>query len=391
MKRFIAFAMALSVASCDTTMKAADGTSSETQTSLEALATRFDGIAPEASATQATAFAAGEGASGGGGASLEAMWKFSSSVKYVKEAGLPGRFEQWLDSNVRTSSDEYRHSYTYTMANGQLRRWRHGEGTYRVCPDSAGRRIVVEMPPPCGEAIEGAPDVHAHRDEFRNGTVLTTDTPHKSPESYLVDGRWTLRPSTTLQNGTDRWWDVLEKGRLIGHARQKGLSWSSDDDVDTYLGTLSTMKIFDLAGVEVPPDRSLPTPWFAFPEDSLGLSIDSASVDSLKRRLRIVLSWRFKSGPELPLDTIADLHVSWRDPDCWRAAAECDFSHDGPIRIRSERGTEILDIPLDSLAVKHPKNLGIWINSRKESLVGSLSRQSYAFEASIEIGFSGRR
>jgi len=94
MKRLLALALTLSVASCDTSMKAADGTSSETQTALQALADNVRSM-QEASSFGVTAR--------GGGSSARRFDSGDSCADGLAELELYGIGEAggWTSSRTR--------------------------------------------------------------------------------------------------------------------------------------------------------------------------------------------------------------------------------------------------------------------------------------------------
>lgn len=385
MKRLLAIALTLSTASCDTSTTTADGTSSETQTSLRALATRLDGIRVEASAARAAAFAARMVDPSTEEWQEDPTWDVWSSVSYAKDRRARRWFSQRSDSLVAISSDTYFREITNTDVTGQTRNEYLFREHASTCSDPSGARPLPVTT--CAVILPGTMQAAWNRIEFRNGmTLATIDSTTSLMQAFVVDGRWTLRDSKA--HGNDEWWEIHENGHLVGYGRLRdrlGTEYQITVFENPSLETISRLEILDLVGNTVSPDRSQPGEWTAFPEDSLGLSIESVVLDSLASRMRLGISWRFKPGVELPLDTLATLSVYVTGDSCDESWKACYFKQVSNIHIQAARGNAALEVSLDSIVVRNPSELRVAIESRRDPPPEAAIKKIRKFYASVAV------
>jgi hypothetical protein len=288
-------------------------------------------------------------------------------------------------TNTFVSATTYEKLHTDLLVNDFLRSesraWRVLSTT--GCPDSAY----------CVSVIPGARQTSWGRTRFRNGLVLTpldSIVGGGAGYGYILDERWALQPTFFQQDDpNNQWWDVLEHGVLIGHARQQGRNWGVGQSDNTFLNSLATMTIFDLAGKEVPPDLSRIGQRLAFPEDSLGFFLDSMRIDSAGRSLRLRLSWRFDPLLGLPDKDSATLSIDISNLKCLEVESSCGtrLSLDNPIR--SATGTYETAIPLDSLRIALSQQVTVTVVSRRDSLVGTRAQTRRDFYAYVDTTYAG--
>jgi len=234
MKVLLPIFAGLALASCDSSATQADGTSSETQTSLQVLADRLTllpgGFAPAARAMvmDRPAF-------------LEGVRDSLYGISYLQSPETPSTVSLRKDViSYVPRSDSWRREYET--------RW-----------------LVYGCEILSGSVTVWNPDGTTTRtDEYRitypNGAILEGA---EHGDSYVVfEKRWVLRTAS----GPDWDWDVWENGRKIGIIRV------DDSGVGEFLG-MSHPHVYDLSGNEiqsrVPPDTS----WKL--QERLGLTVVS--------------------------------------------------------------------------------------------------------------------
>jgi len=376
MNRLSIVFLSLAIASCDTSMKTTDGTSSETQTSLRALATRLDGMRIGAVTGGAPAVAARSAGNDADSSTWTDIWGLWTDVSYMVDSGNR-IFYRISDSNVFTSANSYVSVQTerlvnqYAMSEARVWQWN------RSCADS------LEPPPYCIAAVPGTRQMSWVRTVFRNGVVLTpTDSDVNVSNGHILDGRWTIRESYGYRSEDMEhvWWDVFEGGHLIGHGRQQGRAFISSLAGDSYYNALSTMAIFDLADNLIQPDRTQSMTRVAFPEDSLGLSIDSSRIDRAQDLLHLRFSWRFEPGPDVPLDHLAEFRIAVCDSTLEGSGDWCS-SFSRTFQLNTNEGGSIMAIPLDSILIAKPTTISILLSSQIDTLVGSRAQTRRIFHA----------
>jgi len=381
MKRLILLIAGLVLASCDSSSMQADGTSSETQTSLTLLASRIHGAGTGGSPSESAPVAA-RGTTAGDSSTWDDVWASWSTVAYTKVLGRPRSFEARSTTNTFLSATSFLDIRKFLEVDAftrfEIRAWQTSE----ACPDSA------PPPPYCRHIAPGTRQMYWRRVLFRNGLVMTlADSVVDSLNTCVFDERWALQPNGRLDGGYN-WWNIYEKGVHIGYARQLGQeSWRLWTE-NSSLNSLSTMTIFDLAGKEVPPDPSRVGQRLVFPEDSLGFFLDSIRLDSVGRNLRLGLSWRFDPLRELPDKESADFEISFMDQDHAEGEAfESNWHLRNPIQ--SPSGSYELVFPLDSVRIAHPERILIMIFSRRDSLVGTRAQTRRDFLALVDTTYPG--
>lgn len=383
MKRLILLFVGLFLVSCDSGTTQAEGTSSETQSSLQALATRLDGLRSLLPAARPNAFAgrSAASASASDSSTWEDIWAEWSGVAYMKRIGQHPIVLARSSRNTFTSATSYQNAYTQTLTNKFAQSFFRSLYSYQSCSEPS------EPPPYCVAGVPGHPQLQWMFTTFRNGVTISLEDSLPSPtEGYVIDGRWTIRENLGVSDPDNLWWDVFEKGRLIGRARQVGKSFIMGLDENSYLNALSTMTIFDLEGRVMLPKGSGTQEPVRFAEDSLGLHIDSAWIDTGANEMGLSLSWRFAPGPGLPLDGHAMFRIDVYDSAAiGTSEAWVSFPQVNPIRTLS--GTRVVAIPLDSLRGRDMTTLDVSVSSRIDSLVGTRAQTRHEFQANCETAF----
>lgn len=376
-------ALASGITACDSS-PSAEGSSSETHTSLQALATRLDGLRAEALAARSAPVAGRSAAAQSDTSSWTDLWASSSSVGYLKKNGEHRILSATADSNTFTSES----TYTAVQMSFTANRYARGFGRFwwqvGACADS------LPPPPHCRQGLPGTHQMNWASTIFRNGLVLTPvdSVAGGSMSAYVIDGRWTIRQNSGNPDPDNLWWDIFENGRLIGRGMQRGRQFEMSLAQDTYLNSLATMTIYDLSGGVVAPERSAGLERMVFPEDSLGLTIDSMAVDSVAGALRIRLSWRFDPRWGLPDAGTAKFAVAVYDWSC-PAVDSCGLllAPDNPIL--SGSGSHEVSIPLRQVRIGSPELIAISVSSTKDSLVGTRAQTRQHFFASIDTAWPG--
>lgn len=378
MKRLIPLFAGLCLASCDSGTKQVEGTSSETQTSLRELATRLDGLNAEAPTVGAVSFAARSGASTEDSSAWDDLWREWTTASYNKRLGGQRVFRLDSTINTSTSASSFAKVRTIVTSSGSMRSIARWWSESRSCADSL-------LPPPyCLEVITS--QRYWMRTAFRNGVIVTPiDSVLMADDGYILDERWTIRLNNDVVDADNIWWSVFEDGRRIGLGRQQGRAHGGIDD-NSFLTTLSTMTIFDMEGHVVPPDLSTPHERVAFPEDSLGLSIDSAEVDSLRGILHLHLSWRFQPGAGFPTVDSVDASVSVGGSTRSEGEVWSDSYRVG-IQVRTAVGRQELVVPLDSIHVANPSSIIVQFSAQTDTLVGSRAQTRRELHADIEAAY----
>lgn len=382
MKRLILLLAGLSLVSCDSGTKEAEGTSSETQSSLQALATRLGGLRAETATAGTVPLAARGAVDVSDSSTWTDLWASSSTVGYLKANGAHRILLATAETNTFTSASTYTTIQTQLLANRFARS--AGRTWWQVMPCSDGN-----PPPYCRAVVPGTRQMSWGTTTFRNGVILTpVDSVDSWNSGYILDGRWTLRDDFGYDDPDNLWWQVFENGCLIGRAKQKGRSFSMGIDEDTFLNTLAEMTIYDLAGTEIAPDRSKVQERIVFPEDSLGLSIDSMRIDPDEKVLRLRFSWRFDPLWGLPDSDSAELVVNVSDESCVEGET-CAVRRTWRKPTRSATGSDNLVIPLDSISrLAGPTRVWLGLTSHSDSLVGTRSQTRRNFFADFDTIYS---
>jgi hypothetical protein len=377
MKQLLPLALfgAILLAGCDATTTQA-GTSSETQTSLQELANRLVGLplttssqgsARKMASTQDTAF----------WPDLWSKWILDTYQGYSDRPSVVH-----LDSNTNFfyTTSAYTQFEMGSYSNGSMRGAGGNKWDVQSCGDSS-------LPPPhCRAGISGHPQLTWGYRQFRNGAILSSPDSSGDQNAYLLDGRWLLRSNPTTASLPS--WDVFENGRLIGHAQQDtgGWSWSYFDD--GYANSLVSMTIYNLAGQVVHPDVAQLSKWMPFPEDSLGLFVDSITPDTLNRILIVGFSWRFVPNLGIPKDSFPMLSLGVCDSLRRDTVSENNtVSFTRPNPIQSPQGRAIARLPLDSIHVRYPTTFFMSLNNEVEFNVGARSQTRYDFSASTSARY----
>ncbi|MEK7392034.1 MAG: hypothetical protein AAB214_05645, partial [Fibrobacterota bacterium] len=258
---------------------------------MQELATRIDGIRTPTVAAR-TVIPAGRQLSAPNDSSTWVdLWAVQASVGYSQNLGHHQSFSFDSISNTFTSPTTYQEVRTTVLADEFIRSDDRFWWGVRACPESS------TPPPYCRSGIPGQSQMDWRRIVARNGTVITPSDSSIGATGYILDNRWTIQPNYTIVDGLSTWWDIFENGHLIGHGKQAGRGFSWTVYENTFISSLTNMIVFNLLGEMVPPDKSKEGNRIAFPEDSMGLNIDSVRLDSTKKVLHLELSWRFYPSP----------------------------------------------------------------------------------------------
>jgi hypothetical protein len=376
---------ALALVGCDLSSTAQAGTSSETQTSLQELATRMDGLHGPILAARQTPVASRKLSTPTDTSIWTAFSATSSWAVYQKYIGGPAQFLFESETNTFTSASTFRSEVTSKLMDGTFNSWTQTWGEYQVCPDSKQNSTNCRM------SLPGSVEKSFSNITFRNGTIFTPidSSTGKTRTSYVIDNRWIIRSAELavgFKDTTGLWFDVIELGRLIGHAKEpaKYENGTFRMPITEFVDSLRSIIIYDLAGNVIPPDRSKETTRITFPEDSLGLFIDSIRIDSSAGIVHMGISWRFHPSPAIPTDSLSRIRIYLQDssPFSWAELTR-------PNPIRSPEGHSQLELPLDSVNAIHPTTIQVKFSGETSFNAGTRSQASFIITAICEAAYPG--